>query len=184
MRAAGVETDAVQARANAKLLRRLLLLAAGMFGFGFALVPLYDVLCDITGLNRGDIQALAKNTQVDYSRQVGIELVANVPTAVPLRLTAPGKTLHVHPGELTQVEYEVENMTDRVVSGQAIPSYGPQRAAQYFKKIECFCFREQVLQPREKRRLPIMFVLDANVPRDLAVITLSYTLYESVRPGG
>ncbi len=166
-------------RANARLAKRLLLIALAMFGFGFALVPLYDVLCDITGLNRGEVQALAQNTQVDYSRVVEVQMVANVPTSTPLRLTAPAQAVHAHPGELMQVEYEVENLTDQVVVGQAIPSYGPQRVAQYFKKIECFCFREQRLEPREKRRLPLMFVLDQAFPDDLPVITLSYTMFVS-----
>lgn len=170
---------AVASRANAVLLRRLLLVSLGMFGFGFALVPLYDVLCDVTGLNRGEVQALAQNTQVDYSRVVGVELVASVPQSVPLRLTAPTKPLQAHPGELVQTEYMVENLSDRVVVAQAIPSYSPQLAAKYFKKIECFCFREQVLQPREKRKLPIMFVLDKETPKDLSWLALSYTLFES-----
>lgn len=171
-------------RANSRLVKRLALVALAMFGFGFALVPLYDVLCDITGLNRGEVQALARNTQVDYSRVIEVEMVANVPQSVPLRLVAPSKSVHAHPGELMQVEYEVENLTDHVVVGQAIPSYGPQRVAQYFKKIECFCFREQRLAPGEKRRLPLMFVLDKEFPGDLPVITLSYTMFVSTKSNG
>ena len=160
------------------MLRRLLLLALAMFGFGFVLIPFYDVFCDLTGLNRGDVQALAKNTQVDYSREVAVELVANVPNTTPLQLTAPGKTVRAHPGQLVQIEYEVENLADRAVVGQAVPSYGPAAAANYFKKIECFCFREQHLAPREKRRLPVLFVLDRAIPGDMPVVTLSYTFFE------
>jgi len=173
--------NAAVSRANIVLLRRLLMATVGMFGFGFALVPLYDVLCDITGLNRGEVQALAKNTQVDYSRVVAIQMLANVPQGVPLRLTVPSKTLQGHPGELMQVEYEVENTSDQVVVGQAIPSYSPARVAKYFKKIECFCFREQSLAPHEKRRLPLMFVLDKEFPADLPLFTMSYTMFVSTK---
>lgn len=165
-------------QANRRLLRRLLVLSLAMFGFGFALIPFYDVFCDLTGLNRGDVQALAKNTQVDYSRAVAVELVANVPDSTPLKLTAPGNAVLAHPGQLVQIEYEVENLTGRAVVGQAVPSYGPAAAAEYFKKIECFCFREQRLAPMEKRRLPVMFVLDRSIPSDMPVVTLSYTFFE------
>ena len=170
---------AAVSRANSVLLRRLLLVSVGMFGFGFALVPLYDVLCDVTGLNRGEVQALAQNTQVDYSRVVGVEMVASVPDSLPVRLVAPNKALQAHPGELVQMEYEVENLSGRVLVTQAIPSYSPQLAAKYFKKIDCFCFREQVLQPHEKRKLPVMFVLDKETPKDLTWLALSYTMFES-----
>lgn len=170
---------AAVSQANSVLLRRLLLVSVGMFGFGFALVPLYDVLCDVTGLNRGEIQALAKNTQVDYSRVVGVEMLASVPDTLPVRLKAPSQALTAHPGELMQTEYEVENLSDRVLVTQSIPSYSPQLAAKYFKKIECFCFQEQVLQPHEKRKLPVLFVLDKDAPKDLTWLALSYTMFES-----
>ncbi len=166
-------------RANQVLLRRLLLVSVAMFGFGYAMVPLYNVLCDLTGLNRGEVQALAKNTQVDYSRVVNVQMLANVPASVPVRLIAPSKPMNVHPGELAQTEYEVENLSDHVLATQSIPSYSPQLAAKYFKKIECFCFREQVLQPHEKRKLPVLFVLDKDAPKDLTWLSLSYTLFES-----
>lgn len=166
-------------RANRVLLRRLSLIALGMFGFGFALVPLYDVLCDLTGLNRGEIQALAKNTQVDYSRPVQVDMLASVPQGAPLRLTAPNRPLTAHPGELMQTEFVLENLSDRPVVAQAIPSYNPPLMAKYFKKIECFCFREQRLAPGERRTMPLMFVLDQEMPSGLPVIAMSYTMYES-----
>ncbi|TCS73400.1 cytochrome c oxidase assembly protein subunit 11 [Sulfuritortus calidifontis] len=167
------------AQANRVLLRRLSLIALAMFGFGFALVPLYDVLCDITGLNRGDIQALARNTQIDYSRPVRVDLVASVPQGVPMRLSAPSRPLTAHPGELMQTEFVLENLSDRPLVAQAIPSYDPPLMAKYFKKIECFCFREQRLAPGERRTMPLMFVLDRKMPRDLPTIALAYTMYES-----
>ena len=171
------------ARANIQTLRRLLLAALSMFAFGFAMVPLYDIFCDVTGFNRGEVQALARNTQVDSSRQVRVEflandLLANVQDGAPWRFTAPAMPINPHPGELVQVEYELENLTDRPLTGRAVPSYGPAAAAPHFKKIECFCFRNQTLEPHEKRRMPVLFVLDRELPPDMGVVTLSYTFFE------
>ncbi len=171
-------TRAELARTNASSLRRFGLLAAAMFGFGFALIPVYDVFCDLTGLNRDAAQALANNTQVDFSRRVRIELVANVQDGAVWRFGAPSRPVDAHPGQLVRVEYELENLTGRPLVGRAVPSYGPAAAAAHFRKIDCFCFREQRLAPHEKIRLPVLFVLDKNVPRDLGVVTLSYTFFE------
>jgi cytochrome c oxidase assembly protein subunit 11 len=171
-------TRAELARTNASSLRRFGLLAAAMFGFGFALIPVYDVFCDLTGLNRDAAQALANNIQVDFSRRVRIELVANVQDGAVWRFGAPSRSVDAHPGQLVRVEYELENLTGRPLVGRAVPSYGPAAAAAHFKKIDCFCFREQRLAPHEKIRLPVLFVLDKNVPRDLGVVTLSYTFFE------
>lgn len=167
-----------QDRANAMTLRRFGLLAAAMFGFGFALIPVYDVFCDLTGLNRDAAQALANNTQVDFSRRVRIELVANVQDDAVWRFSAPAKPVDAHPGQLVRVEYELENLTGRPLVGRAVPSYGPAAAAAHFKKIDCFCFREQRLAPHEKIRLPVLFVLDKGVDRAMSVVTLSYTFFE------
>ena len=162
---------------NRRTSLRLTLLSAAMFAFGFALVPLYDVFCDLTGLNRDAAQALANNTQVDASRSVRIELVANVQDGALWRFAAPRLPVDVHPGELVQVEYELENLSDRPLIGRAVPSYAPLAAAAHFKKIDCFCFREQHLAPHEKVRLPVLFVLDRGVARDMKVVTLSYTFF-------
>ena len=162
---------------NRRTSLRLTLLSAAMFAFGFALVPLYDVFCDLTGLNRDAAQALANNTQVDASRSVRIELVANVQDGALWRFAAPSLPVDVHPGELVRVEYELENLSDRPLVGRAVPSYAPLAAAAHFKKIDCFCFREQHLAPHEKVRLPVLFVLDRGVARDMKVVTLSYTFF-------
>jgi len=162
---------------NRRTSLRLTLLSAAMFAFGFALVPLYDVFCDLTGLNRDAAQALANNTQVDASRRVRIELVANVQDGALWRFAAPSLPVDVHPGELVQVEYELENLSDRPLIGRAVPSYAPLAAAAHFKKIDCFCFREQRLAPHETVRLPVLFVLDRGVARDMKVVTLSYTFF-------
>ena len=164
--------------ANTVMLRRLLLAVLGMFAFAFAMVPLYNTFCEVTGFNRGEVQALARNTQVDLTRQVRVELLANVQDGVAWRFTAPSKPINPHPGELVHVDFEVENLTARPIVGRAVPSYGPAAAAPYFKKIECFCFRNQTLEPHEKRVLPVLFVLDPNLPPDMGVVTLSYTFFE------
>ncbi len=162
---------------NALTLRRLALAALLMFGFGFVLIPLYGVFCDLTGLNRDAAQALANNTQVDFSRRVRIELVANVQDGAVWRFTAPRMPVDAHPGQLVQVEYELENLTDHPLVGRAVPSYGPAAAGAHFKKIDCFCFREQRLAPHEKLRLPVLFVLDRRLGADMNVVTLSYTFF-------
>jgi len=166
---------------NRVLLRKLIVVTLGMFGFGFAMVPFYYKICEVTGINSGDSQVLAKNTQVDTSRTITLEFDANVDAHLPWKFTPVQKSISLHPGELVQVMYEVENQTDQDITGQAIPSYGPQLAAKYVKKIECFCFTGQTLKAREKRQMPVMMVMDPSLPDDLNTITLSYTFF--VMPG-
>ena len=169
--------DTNRERANRSLLVKLSVVVLAMFGFGFALVPFYDKICQVTGLRDIDHADEVRNTQVDYSRTVRIEFDANVRN-LPWTFR-PLETLHpVHPGEITQVVYEISNPTSRRVFGQAIPSYGPQQASQYFLKLECFCFTRQVLEPGETRKMPVVFVIDPALPRDIGTITLSYTFFE------
>ena len=167
------------AAANRVLLRKLAVVAVLMFGFGFALVPFYEKICQVTGI-RNLLQpddAAVVNTQVDRTRVVTIEFDANT-QRLPWTFKPLESHRSVHPGELTQVVYEIRNTLDRPVTGQAIPSYGPQRAAQYLKKLECFCFQSQTLGPGEVRRLPVVFVLDPALPADVGTVTLSYTFFE------
>jgi cytochrome c oxidase assembly protein subunit 11 len=164
--------------ANRRLFFKLLIIACGMFGFGFALVPLYEQICEVTGIRnilRPD--ELPANTQVDASRVVTIEFDSNTHN-LPWSFRPVQRSVAIHPGELTTVAYEVRNTQDRPVTGQAVPSYGPQLAAQYFKKMECFCFRQQTLGPGETREMAVAFVVDPNLPRDVNTITLSYTFFE------
>ncbi len=162
---------------NRALLVKLCVIALGMFGFGFVLVPFYDKICEATGLrNIAQADAVA-NTQVDGSRAVRIEFDANV-RKLPWTFRPLQFEVDVHPGEVRQVEYEIANTTDRALTGQAIPSYGPAYAAQYFHKLECFCFTQQTLAPGEKRRMPVVFVVDPALPKDVGTITLSYTFFE------
>ncbi len=167
---------------NRTLLLKLAVIAVAMFGFGFLLVPFYEKICEVTGL-RNIAQADAPaNTQVDATRTLRVELDANTRN-LPWTFRPAEPVVSVHPGAVTQVIYEVVNNTDHPVTGQAIPSYGPQYAAQYFRKLECFCFAQQTLAPGERREMPVVFVVDPAAPRDLNTIALSYTFFE-VEGGG
>ena len=164
---------------NRRLLNKLLVCAAVMFGFAFALVPFYEKICEVTGIRnlfQPDAVA-AENTQVDSTRNVSVEFDANT-RRLPWTFKPLQASVSVHPGEVTQVLYEVTNTLDRPVTGQAVPSYGPQQAALYFKKVECFCFQQQTLAPGEVRKMPVVFVIDARLPREINTVTLSYTFFE------
>src|SRR5215470_1686434 len=164
-------------RSNRLMLAKLGIVVAIMFGFGFALVPFYDQICKATGLRDIDTPDEVQNTQVDLKRTVRLELDANT-AKLPWRFRPLTPIVTVHPGEVAQVIYEVENLSDRPVTGQAVPSYGPQLAAEYFRKLECFCFTKQSLGPREKREMPVLFVIDPKLPVDVPTITLSYTFFQ------
>ncbi|HEY2816010.1 MAG TPA: cytochrome c oxidase assembly protein [Casimicrobiaceae bacterium] len=163
--------------ANRALLVRLCVVVAAMFGFGFALVPFYEKICQVTGIRNIARADAAPNTQVDATREVRIEFDANVRN-LAWRFKPEVPVISVHPGEVTQAVFEVVNTEARPVTGQAIPSYGPQYAAQYFRKLDCFCFAKQTLQPGESRKMPVVFVVDPAAPRELATISLSYTFFE------
>lgn len=164
-------------RSNRRLLGRLAIIAAVMFGFGFALVPFYDQICKVTGLRDIDRPDAVRNTQVDSTRTVRLELDANA-NKLPWRFRPLTPIVAIHPGEVTQVLYEVENLSPHSITGQAVPSYGPQQAAEYFRKLNCFCFTKQAFGPHEKRQMPVVFVVDPKLPKDIATITLSYTFFE------
>ena len=169
--------NVAQQHDNRTLLLKLGVVVIAMFGFGYALVPFYEKICDVTGLRNIDQADAVKNTQVDLAREVRIEFDSNV-RKLPWQFRALTPVVGVHPGEVRQVIYEIVNTTDRPLTGQAIPSYGPPHAAQYFRKLECFCFSRQTLQPGERRQMPVVFVIDAALPEDIATITLSYTFFE------
>jgi cytochrome c oxidase assembly protein subunit 11 len=164
-------------RANRTMLIKLGVVVLVMFGFGFLLVPFYDQICKATGLRDIDAPDHVKNTQIDPTRSVRLELDANV-NKLPWRFRPLTPIISVHPGELTQVVYEVENTSEHPVTGQAVPSYGPRLAAEYFRKLDCFCFSKQAFEPHETRRMPVVFVIDPKLPKDVNTITLSYTFFE------
>jgi cytochrome c oxidase assembly protein subunit 11 len=171
-----------RASENRRLSRRLAVVALAMFGFGFALVPFYNQICAALGINNLQ-QPDVVNTQVDRSRTVTIELDSNAHD-LPWRFRPLVSHVEVHPGELTTIEYEVVNVRQAPVTGQAVPSYGPQHAGEYFKKIECFCFTQQTLAGGETRRMPVTFVVDPRLPRSVSSIALSYTFFEVAGRGG
>jgi len=165
------------AASNRRLMVRLGVVVVVMFGFGFALVPFYDQICRATGLREIASADRVENTQVDATRSIRLELDANV-RKLPWTFRAVTPVVTVHPGQVTQVVYEVQNNTDRPLTGQAIPSYGPPLAGEYFKKLDCFCFARQSFAPGEKRQMPVVFVVDPALPLDVTTITLSYTFFE------
>ena len=148
-----------------------------MFGFGYGLVPLYNVMCRLTRQNDIGAADQVKNTQVDLSRSVTVEFDTNTHN-LPWQFKAMQSSMKVHPGQMTQAIFEVRNDKNYAVSGQAIASYGPSFTAQYFKKIECFCFTRQTLAAGETRRMPVVFFVDSTLPKDVNTITLSYTFFE------
>lgn len=167
--------------ANWRMLGKLTVVVIAMFGFGWAMIPIYSTICKLTGINeltRVDKGAaeFARNTQIDTSRKITVEFDAN--SRGPWRFKAEKTSVDVHPGELVTVVYQISNNENREVSGQAIPSYAPAHSAGYFRKLECFCFQKQVLEPNQTRNFPVVFVIDPKLPTDVNTITLSYTLFE------
>lgn len=165
---------------NRQMLGKLLVIAVLMFGFGYALIPIYKKICEVTGINvlttqEEEVQAIG-NTQVDKSRTITVEFDANAQG--PWRFRPTVNSLQVHPGEMAQVLYEVVNTQARSINAQAIPSYAPQLAHNYFKKVECFCFQQQTLGPKEAKQMPVVFFIDPALPKSITTITLSYTFFE------
>jgi cytochrome c oxidase assembly protein subunit 11 len=169
---------------NRKMVRKLAVVAAGMFAFGYALIPIYKHICEITGINilaLGEKQVpgtstLPANTQVDRTRTITVEFDANA--RGPWHFKPAQASIQVHPGELATVVYEFQNVQDRKMAAQAIPSYAPRNASAHFNKLECFCFNQYTLEPGEKKQWPVAFVIDPRLPKDVTTITLSYTFFE------
>ena len=173
-------------RANRRLVWWLLLAVGGMFGFGFALVPLYDVLCKITGLN-GKIATRAVTAVaggMDPARTITVEFIANVNESAPWQFAPQVVKMQVHPGEFYHTSYFAKNLTDKTLVGQAIPSVAPGGAARYFQKIECFCFSKQEFKPGEGRDMPVTFRLDPAISPALSTVTLSSTFFKLENQGG
>ncbi len=170
---------------NLKMTGKLAVVVLGMFAFGYALVPIYKAICEATGINilslgetqlPGAKKSIPANTQVDRSRTITVEFDANV--RGPWDFKAEKSSLQVHPGELTTVMYQFQNIQNRKMAAQAIPSYAPKQASPHFNKLECFCFQQYVLEPGEKKNWPVAFVIDPKLPKDVTTITLSYTFFE------
>jgi len=169
---------------NRRMLGKLVVVAVLMFGFGYALVPIYKAVCEALGINVLSLSELRTavlapeplNGQVDVARTVTIEFDANA--RGPWDFKPAQASIDVHPGQVATVMYEFRNRQDRTMAAQAIPSYAPQVAMSHFTKLECFCFSEHVLKPGESKQWPVVFVVDAKLPKDVRTITLSYTFFE------
>ena len=175
---------------NLKMVGKLAVVTAGMFSFGYALIPIYKRICEVTGINilslsermvpgngtAGAQVKLPANTQVDLSRTITVEFDANA--RGPWDFKPEKRSIQVHPGELNTVMYEFQNVQNRRMAAQAIPSYAPHQAASHFNKLECFCFNQYTLEPGEKKRWPVAFVIDPKLSKDVTTITLSYTFFE------
>ena len=177
-------------RANVQMVGKLAIVACGMFAFGYALVPLYRAICEMNGINILSLSELRVpggasggkdvkvpvNTQVDTSRTITVEFDANVRGLWDFKPAQ--RSMQVHPGELNTVMYEFQNVQNRRMAAQAIPSYAPQQAAPYFNKLECFCFNQYTLDAGEKKQWPVAFIIDPKISKDVKTITLSYTFFE------
>ncbi|MDG1225148.1 MAG: cytochrome c oxidase assembly protein [Burkholderiales bacterium] len=163
---------------NNNLLRKLIVVAIIMFAFGYALVPLYKKICEVTGVYDLIKPDEIVNTQVDESRTVVMEFDANTRSEIGWQLVPLDFKMDVHPGELVHATFRLTNPTDTSFDAQAIPSYGPQHAAQFVKKLECFCFTQQTINAGETRDFSVVFVLDPTLPSDVGTVTLSYTMFE------
>ena len=164
---------------NRQIISRLLILVIGMFGFGYALVPLYDIFCDVTGLNgkTGDRVELTAAPAVDKNRLVKVQFVSSLNATMPWEFKPLIRSIEVHPGVPTTIQYVAKNITQKTITGQAVPSVSPGLAAAYFQKTECFCFTEQKLAAGEEKVMPVIFVVDSALPKDINELTLSYTFF-------
>lgn len=169
-------------KGTVSLAGRLLLLAVGMFGFGFLLVPLYDAFCEITGLGgrTNDVPAVVEE-KPDANRDIDLEFVTTVNEYAPWSFSSDLPGMTVHPGGLYEATFTATNLTDRHKIAQAVPSVAPQEAARYFRKLECFCFTAQEFAGGESKSMPVRFVIDSDLPEHIDTITLSYTFFDTAR---
>ncbi len=179
--------DPAKKRAVRRQITKLVVVLFAMFGFGYTLVPLYNAVCRVTGLN-GKIERTslksAEAAPIDTSRWVTVEFTANTNQGMPWDFKAEQFEVRVHPGEIASVKYYARNPTSSEIIGQAIDTVTPGEAAPHFKKIQCFCFGHQDLKPGETRELPVRFVVDAGLPKDIDTITLSYTFFNVTKTAG
>lgn len=181
------------ARSNRKLVAKLLAIVAAAFAFGFALVPLYDVLCSVTGFNGktkqgslgvGGISGTAASapSRIDLNRIVTVEFTGTVMPGLPWEMRPLTNSLDLHPGELHQAKFLVHNRSDKTIVGQAVPSVSPGQAAQHFEKLDCFCFSQQTLAPGETKELPLTFIVKPEIDDQIRTVTLSYAFFNVAGP--
>ena len=167
---------------NGRSFVRVAVIAVAMFGFGYLLVPLYDVFCEITGLNgktgRVDEAEVAARYEPDLSRTVTVQFVANNNLGMPWEFGPTVASMQVHPGKVYSTAFTARNPTARDMVGQAVPSVAPGKASRYFNKTECFCFDQQPLAAGETKDMPLRFIVDPNLPGDVTTLTLAYTVFD------
>ena len=170
----------IEQPSNSRVIKKLVLLVFAMFGFGFALVPLYDVFCDITGLNgkTNEVGVAYENEGIDTSRTVKVQFITRMAKGIPWKFEPVINEILVHPGEVKFVNFYAKNKSQRDIVGQAVPSVSPGLAAGYFQKIECFCFTQQPLKAGEEVEMGLQFYVDIDLPSEINTLTLSYTLYD------
>ena len=170
---------------NVRMFGKLVVVTVLMFGFGYALVPLYQAVCTALGINvltlsdkvvSGRSSSPGTNSQVDKSRTITVEFDAN--SRGIWKFKPAVSSIQVHPGELTTVMYEFTNTQSRTMAAQAIPSYAPMQSMAHFNKLQCFCFNEYIMKPGETKQWPVVFVIEPKLPKDVTTITLSYTFFE------
>jgi cytochrome c oxidase assembly protein subunit 11 len=180
-------SDKTTQQANRRTTKKLFLTVAGMFAFAIVVMPpLYTLICDITGLNgkTGRIEKeRALTTFVDKDRTVTVEFVANMNNRMPWEFRPVVKRMQVHPGELSKVSFYAKNLTDHRMVGQAVPSVAPAAASIYFNKTECFCFTQQTFEARQEMDMPVRFVIDPKLPKNIKTVTLSYTFFDTDMKG-
>ena len=176
-----MSSESIDKRRHGKTALKLCVVVVGMFGFGFALVPLYDLLCELTGIGGrtgGPYTYDAARASRDTSRLVRVNFITNTNGGMPWKFWSESGGVRVHPGDQKEVKFYVTNTTDRRMVGQAVPSVVPPRAAEFFHKTECFCFESQVLEPGETLEMPMRFVVDTRLPPNVPSISLSYALFD------
>ena len=172
--------DSVEKK-NSRLVRNLIFFVVAMFGFGYALVPLYDVFCDAFGINgKTNTEAATEGGyEVDKNREITIEFITSLNESAPILFRAETKKIKVHPGQYYTVNFYAENETDKKMVARAIPSVSPGPAAEYLIKTECFCFTEQTFEPKEGKTMPVRFVIDPEIPERYKILTLAYTFFDN-----
>jgi cytochrome c oxidase assembly protein subunit 11 len=161
-----------------QLIQRLLVLVVAMFAFGFALVPIYDVMCQAFGINGKTAGVYEGSQSIDQTRQVRVQFLATNSADMVWKFGPVADEVTVNPGATQQMLFVAFNPTDKPMTAQAIPSVAPSKAAAYFHKTECFCFTQQVLQPGERIEMPVRFIVDRDLPEDVHHLTLAYTLFD------
>ncbi len=173
-------SDTALKQNNQRLLWRMLIVAVAMFGFGYLMVPIYNVFCDITGLNgkTGSVDAQSLDGKVDLSRTITVEFVTSLNETMPWEFRPAVTRMQVHPGEIGTTSFYARNMTGQAMVGQAIPSVSPSAAAAHFNKTECFCFTQQRFEAGQGMDMPVRFVVDKDLPKEIKTLTLSYTFFD------